>query len=234
MTMQNVQEGPAVYFDGASSGKRQVTLRFGSGLDVVEDGAVVATWPFDQIRRADGTAGRLRLGCASAAPLARIEIDDGPTMEAVIARCAALDVDRGGPAHTARIVFWSAAAIASIVVLRLRHPCRRASCAAGAVYRRAADGRGGRPAGSRHIRAKSARRPRGRRHSPPWPEDQGRAGSNIRSMHRCAQWIPNAIALPGGKIYLFDAAAKAQKPGRDRRHPRARTGHVHPATSCAR
>ena len=59
MTMQDVQEGPAVYFDGASSRKHQVTLRLGSALDIVEDGAVVATWPFgrDPPRRRRRPAG---------------------------------------------------------------------------------------------------------------------------------------------------------------------------------
>ncbi len=46
MTMPDVQDGPAVYFDGASSRKHQVTLHLGSTLDIVKDGAVVAIWPF--------------------------------------------------------------------------------------------------------------------------------------------------------------------------------------------
>ena len=109
MTMQDVQEGAAVYFDGTSSRKHQVTLRLGAALEIVEDGAVVATWPFEAIRRADGSAvNRLRLSCTAAAPLARLEIEDPATIAAVTARCSALDVDRGGPRQTARIVFWSA------------------------------------------------------------------------------------------------------------------------------
>src|SRR5512134_1441356 len=122
MTMpgvQDVQEGAAVYFDGASSRKRQVMVRLGSALDIVEDDAVVASWPFDQLRRADGTAGRLRLSCTTAAPLARLEVDDPQTMQAVIARATALDAHRGGPTHTLRIVFWSIAAVCSIVGIAL-------------------------------------------------------------------------------------------------------------------
>ncbi|MGH8733068.1 MAG: DUF7092 domain-containing protein, partial [Burkholderiales bacterium] len=37
MTTQDVQQGAAVYFDGASSRKHQVTLRLGSALDIVQD-----------------------------------------------------------------------------------------------------------------------------------------------------------------------------------------------------
>ena len=58
---------PAIYYDGTSSRKRQVTLRPGIALEIVENGAVVATWPFAEIRRADGGR-RIRLSCLSALP----------------------------------------------------------------------------------------------------------------------------------------------------------------------
>src|SRR5262245_8290662 len=119
MTTMDVQEGPAVYFDGAASRKHQVTLRVGSTLDVVEDGAVVAVWPLHDIRRVDGPAGRLRLSCKFAAPLARIEIDDAATGQAVIARCPALDADSGAPRQSLRIVAWSGAAMCSIIAIAL-------------------------------------------------------------------------------------------------------------------
>src|SRR5262245_19682410 len=110
MTTQDVQEGAAVYFDGAASRKHQVTLRLSSALDMLRGGAGIATWPFDKLRAADGRSDRLRLSSLSAPPLARLEIDDPGTAQAVIARCTALDVHRGGPNHTLRIVIWSAAA----------------------------------------------------------------------------------------------------------------------------
>ena len=57
------------------------------------------------------------MSCTSAPALARLEIDDQATAAALIARCNALDVDRGGPRQIVRIVFWSAAAIASIIAI---------------------------------------------------------------------------------------------------------------------
>lgn len=217
MTMQDVQEGAAVYFDGASSRKRQVTLRLGSGLDIVEDGAVAASWPFGDIRRADGAAGRLRLSCTSAAPLARLEIDDPATIAAVVARSGALDVDRGGPAHTWRIVFWSAGAIASIlgiVVLGLPIVADRlAPLVPYSLERRMG------AAVDVQVRAmfggKVCDAPEGKAAFAKMVEKVRSAGGIEHPLDAqvLQSEIPNAIALPGGKIYLFDALLqKARSP----------------------
>lgn len=217
MTVQDVQEGAAVYFDGASSRKRQVTLRLGAGLDIVEDGVVVATWPFDQIRRADGSAGRLRLSCTSAPPLARLEIDDPATMQAVTARCGALDIDRGGPAHTVRIVVWSAAAIASILgIVIYGIPLvadRLAPLVPYSVEQRMGQ------AVDMQVRAmfggKACEAPEGKAAFAKMVEKLRTAGGVEHALdaHVLASTIPNAIALPGGKIYLFDALLqKAESP----------------------
>jgi Zn-dependent protease with chaperone function len=107
----------AVYFDGTSNQKHRVTLRLDTGLDIVEDGNVAAHWPFDAIRRADSPQGLLRLRCTSARPLARLEIADATTIASLLRLCLSLDADRGGPAHTRRIVAWSVAAICSILVV---------------------------------------------------------------------------------------------------------------------
>ena len=93
------------------------TLRLGDALEIVEDGSVIATWPYDTIRRADGPPGMLRLSSTAALPLARIETEDPATIEALTARCTSLDV--GSRRHQAdlRIVFWSLAAVCSIVAV---------------------------------------------------------------------------------------------------------------------
>src|SRR5262249_4402157 len=109
----------AVYFDGTSSRKRSVALRLGADLELVENGAVVNTWPYDQIRRVDGPPALVRLRCATALPLARLEIADAATAETLLPRCPALDLGRGGAAQTWRVVGWSIAAVASIVAVTL-------------------------------------------------------------------------------------------------------------------
>lgn len=217
MTMQDEQQGAAVYFDGASSRKHQVTLRLGAALDIVRDGSVVATWPFETIRRADGRSDRLRLSSLSAAPLARLEIDDPATKEAVIARCTALDVHRGGANQTRRIVFWSAAAIASIlgiVFFGLPYAADRlAPLVPYSVEQRMGH------AVDAQVRAmfggKVCEAPEGKAAFAKLVEKLRTAGGIEHSLDAnvLPSSIPNAIALPGGKIYLFDALLqKAESP----------------------
>jgi predicted Zn-dependent protease len=217
MTMQDVQEGAAVYFDGASSRKHQVTLRISSALDIVEDGAVVATWPFDTIRRADGAANRLRLSSTTAAPLARIEIDDAASIAAVITRCPALDVDRGGPKQTVRIVVWSAAAICSILAIAVYGipiiADRLAPLVPYSVEQRMGE------AVDAQVRAvfgaKVCDGSEGRVAFAAMIEKIRSAGGIEHPLNAqvLSSSIENAIALPGGKVYLFDGLLhKAESP----------------------
>lgn len=208
MTTEGVQEGAAAYFDGTSSRKHQVALRLGAGLDIVENGAVVATWPFDDIRRVDGPVERLRLACKSAASLARIEIDDAALMQAVIARCPALDVERGGPRQTLRIVGWSAAAICSIIVIAVYGiPIAAERLTPLVPY--SLEQRMG-EAVDVQVRAifgsKVCDAPEGRAAFASMAEKLRVAGGIEHPLdaHVLQSSIPNAIALPGGKVYLFD------------------------------
>jgi Zn-dependent protease with chaperone function len=107
----------AVYFDGCSNRKRKVTLRLAVGLEIVEDAARVDTWPFDAVRRADAPQGSLRLSCAAAFPLARLEIADPALQQAIVACCGSLDAGR--ERQTWRIAGWSLVAVASILMLVL-------------------------------------------------------------------------------------------------------------------
>jgi Zn-dependent protease with chaperone function len=232
MTMQGAQEGAAVYFDGASSRKHQVTLRLGSSLDIVEDGAVVATWPFDTIRRADAAGNRLRLSSSSAAPLARLEVDDPAIIDAVIRRCPALDAGRAGPAQTWRIVFWSAAAIASIlgiVIYGLPIIAERLA----PLVPRSVEQRIG-EAVDMQVRAlfggKVCDQPDGKAAFATMIEKIRAAGGIDYPLDAqvLPSKIPNAVALPGGKVYLFDALLqKAQGPDEIAGVLAHELGHVH-------
>lgn len=217
MTMQDVQEGTAVYFDGSSSRKRQVTLRLDAGLAIVEDGAVVATWPYDQLRRADGTVGRLRLSCTTAPPLARLEIDDAPTVQAVIDRATALDVHRSGPGHTWRIVFWSIAAACSIVGIAIYGIPLVADRLAPLVPYWMEERMG--DAVDRQVRAlfggKVCDGAEGRAAFAAMVDKVRIAGGIERPLNAqvLSHSLPNAFALPGGRIYVLDALLqKAQNP----------------------
>lgn len=107
--------GEAIYFNGRSNRKRRVMLHLAAALDIVEDGMLVDSWPFDAIRRADGPPEQLRLSCRAALPLARLEITDPAMQQTLLARCTALDVGR--ERQTWRIAGWSLAAVVSIFAL---------------------------------------------------------------------------------------------------------------------
>ena len=110
-----VNDMSAVFYDGTSNRKRRVRLQFNATLDIVEDGAVIASWPYADIRRVDSTR-TLRLSAVSAPALARLEIDDKAIADRIAAMCPKLEAARGGK-QTWRIVAWSLAAACSIVLV---------------------------------------------------------------------------------------------------------------------
>ena len=68
---------PVTYLDGTSSRRRNVELKLTSeACEILADDAVIASWPYADIRRADGPTGTLRVMCVSAPLLARLEIRD--------------------------------------------------------------------------------------------------------------------------------------------------------------
>src|SRR3546814_6800274 len=114
--MQNDRpEHAAVFYDGTSNRKRRIALRFAQQLELVENGVIIASWPYDDVRRADGHK-TLRLSAISALPLARLDIEDETTARALRARCRSLDHGNGS-GQTWRIAGWSLAAACSIVLM---------------------------------------------------------------------------------------------------------------------
>jgi Zn-dependent protease with chaperone function len=108
---------PAIYFDGVTNRRHAVEFRFGPNLDLVEDNVVLASWPYDDLRTADGAPHTLRLKCVSSLPLARLEVFDPAEQADIGARARFLESERGGPAQTGRIVAWSLAAAVSVVLI---------------------------------------------------------------------------------------------------------------------
>ena len=109
-------EGDGVYFDGLTSRRRIVRLRFADALEVHEDGALLAAWSWAAIRR----AGVLRLACREAAELARIDISNAEFARAAQARCPHIDGDgAAGPGNLRAIIGWSLAAALSIALIAI-------------------------------------------------------------------------------------------------------------------
>jgi predicted Zn-dependent protease len=113
---------PAVFFDGRSSRRRIVALSFADRLLIADpdasNGGPLAAWPYHAIRRVDGPEDALRLSCAAAPPLARLELRD-PAMRADVLRlCQTLDgPGSAGTVSVRRIAAASLAAGAAILAM---------------------------------------------------------------------------------------------------------------------
>jgi Zn-dependent protease with chaperone function len=199
---------PAIYFDGVTNRKRAVALYPGSDrLGISENGLGIAAWSYDDLRAVDGGPGMLRLKCVSDLPLARLDVSDPAAQSGIRARARFLDVEHGSP-QTGRIVGWSLAAICSIVLIvtfgvpliagRLVPlvPMSFERRLGGVVDNQVRAIFGGKICGD--------------------PEGNAAFAKMVEKLRQAdrldiplqtavlASSIPNALALPGGKIYLFN------------------------------
>jgi Zn-dependent protease with chaperone function len=205
----------AIFFDGLSSRRRQVMLTLGDVLEIAEPGdvqagAAVTRWAYDDIRRADSPAGILRLTSASAPPLARLEIRDAAFGAALIARCSRIDEHQTTGRGIAKIVGWSVAAAVSIVCVALfgvplaadrlaplvPKPIERRIGDASEVQVKTIFGRQScnDPAGQAAF-AKLVNRLR----------DAAGLDDDAMTAGVLPSSVPNAFALPGGKVYVLKA-----------------------------
>jgi Zn-dependent protease with chaperone function len=108
----------AIFFDGKTNARHVIALKFGSGLSILEGGIVLADWSFADIRAADAAPGRLRFASAKGPSLARLDVTEGSqdALE-ILARSPQLGEAYAGERGTWRIVAWSVAAVTSILAL---------------------------------------------------------------------------------------------------------------------
>ncbi|HTT79496.1 MAG TPA: M48 family metallopeptidase [Stellaceae bacterium] len=113
--------GPAVYFDGTSSARNEVTVALGGkGLGILggaDRDRPLDEWAYAELRRMSAPEGVLRLARRGETLLARLEIRDRALIEAIEDRAEALD--RGGTLERQlrrKVVALSFAAAASLVV----------------------------------------------------------------------------------------------------------------------
>jgi Zn-dependent protease with chaperone function len=210
-------DGASIFYDGASSRRRAVQLALNDRLEISENGTRLAIWPFAEIRRADGVAGILRLSCVAAPSLARLEVRDAALAAALNLRCPHLDDNAPGRHGVTAIVGWSVAAAVSIVaMIWFGLPLaadRLAPLVPSALERRigdAAEGQivilfGGKTCSGAAGRAAFNKLMK---------EISAAAGFDapVRSTVLDTP-VPNAFALPGGKVYLFSGLlVKANDP----------------------
>ena len=115
--------GPAVYFDGTSSARNDVVVELGgAALRILarrsaDCDRVLDEWAYVDLRRMSAPEGMLRLGRRGETLLARLEIRDPVLVDAVEARAEALD--RGGALERRlrrKVITLSFAAAASLIV----------------------------------------------------------------------------------------------------------------------
>ena len=209
--------GEAIYFDGMSSRRHAVTLAFSYALEIRGDESMLARWAYADIRRADSPTGTLRLSCQTAPPLARLEIRDAALATEVTSRCTMLDDHHLGRRGVAKIVFWSLGAATSIVLMVLfglplaadrlaplvpEGMERRIGEVAEKQVKLLFDGRVCNNEAGQKAFTKLVNTLR----------EQAGMDTSVQSAV-LASTIPNAFALPGGKVFLFDGLlTKAENP----------------------
>ncbi|WP_400766072.1 M48 family metallopeptidase [Methylosinus sporium] len=209
-----LDEEAVIFFDGWSSRKRRVALRFGATLEIVQNGATLASWPYHDIRRIDSPIFALRRETAAGGELARLELHDPRLHNEIIARCPYL-AGKTRPGANRAIVYWSLAATTSFVALiwfgvpfaadriapLVPHSLeRRIGEAAEAQLRSVFSDE---PCRSEKG-ANALTRLSERLQSAAALEEPARIEA-LRSA------IPNALALPGGKIYVFSGLLSRAK-----------------------
>ena len=110
--------GEAVYFDGASALRRTVRIELQEGGIAIGglDGAK-AFWRYPDLARADAPPGVLRVSAKGAPELARLELRDTALLAELTRRRPDLRHRRHADyLGTGRIVFWSIAAVVSLVL----------------------------------------------------------------------------------------------------------------------
>lgn len=217
----DVISGPAIFYDGTTATRHDATVEIDPTMLNIRasEGHLLARWAYGEIEELAAPGGLLRLGRRGNSVLARLEVRD-PALAAAIDDLA-LSVDRTGTIQRRgrrRVVFWSVAATLSLVLVAvfgvpaladLLAPLipqaaeRRLGAAVDAQVRAMLDpGRNGRPfecgkaEGERPGRAAFDRL---------MTRLEGAAGLPVRlevSVVRRAE--PNAFALPGGHIYVFE------------------------------
>jgi Zn-dependent protease with chaperone function len=211
-------ESASIFYDGASSRRRAVQLVLNRSLEISENGTTLAVWPFADIRRADTAIGILRLSCVSAPQLARLEVRDSGLGAILISHCPHLNDNAAGRHGVAAIVGWSLAAtisIAAVIWFGLPYAADRlAPLVPNTLERRIGDAAEGQirlAFGGKACNGSVA----GRAAFFKLMRKLSTAGG-IEAPVRAEVLdtpVPNAFALPGGKVYLFGGLlAKANDP----------------------
>jgi Zn-dependent protease with chaperone function len=114
--------GSAIFFDGVTSARRAVMLELGeTALQVREPaGEALAEWPYGALAAYAAPDGVLRLGRAKSPVLARLEIHDRDLAAAFTARAGRIkQFGAVEPRTRVKVVGWSLAAVTSVLLVAI-------------------------------------------------------------------------------------------------------------------
>lgn len=113
-----MESGEALYFDGAGARRQAVTLEIRpEGIAILSEGRELAFWRRADLHSADAPKGVMRIGAESTPELARLEVRDATLQDTVRRQFPDLFARRrGGQASARQIVLWSLAAVVSLVL----------------------------------------------------------------------------------------------------------------------
>lgn len=112
--------GPAVYFDGKTSDRHEVTVEVAASALTIRSpaGDLLASWPYDEMEQSSTAEGVFRIGRSGSGDLARLEIRD-PQLAAAVDDLS-LPVDRTGLRERRgrrKVVAWSIVAVVSLFLV---------------------------------------------------------------------------------------------------------------------
>ncbi|HRJ68401.1 MAG TPA: M48 family metallopeptidase [Beijerinckiaceae bacterium] len=212
------QHCPGAYFDGVSSRRRDVTVRIDAGLEIIDGDVCLAEWSFLDLRQLDSLPDTLKVRSVAAPELASLTIADPTTIEAIRVRAARLRYDGQEPRHgILRIVALSLAAAVSILGVAFFGVPKMARAVASITPVWAERKLGDAVAGQVKVMfggevcvggeggaalAKLSEK----------LTVKARLPHPVR-IEVLSSRIPNAVALPGGRVFLFDGLlARAEHP----------------------
>lgn len=200
--------GNASYFDGHVERRRAVALVFGPALEIMENGVLVAAWPYAEVRRLPPPGGVMRLMALGAPKGAQLEIDDPQTQADILRHCLLLLGEREppNPEGRKRVAYGLAASVALGAFLWGGVP-RMADLIAPSipVAWEQKLGEGADEEARKTFPGKSCQTPKGVA-ALQKVSRRLEAAAHLRlpaTIEVLSSKIPNAFALPGGKVYLL-------------------------------
>ncbi len=114
------KSGPAIYFDGKTSARHAVTVMLDNSALVVRSaaGTLLARWPYGELEQSSANDGVFRIGHVGSGTLERVEVRDPELAHAI--DVLSIPVDRTGlrQRRTRRkVVLWSMAAVVSLLLV---------------------------------------------------------------------------------------------------------------------